>query len=221
MLHITDTLGFLIWACVIGVCCAIIHTNIQRSAISRFINALINLGCDSEQNAKTLSELDICGFSARIVKSAVTNQHGLKRIIGISTGKEIEKDEMAVFSTKKETDNLYYLADSDTEEILKKYSYKPMSAKLLTLFIAALLLLAFLASLFTEWMYNYVTIPKIDETQQTEQGKHVDNSDITQDNSGENVEDENLPENENDEETDISDIPVIPSSPSIPTLPIN
>ena len=221
MLNITDTIGFLIWACVIGVCCAIIHTNIQRSAVSAFISSLIDNGCDSEMNAKKLSELDIHGLSAKIVKSAVTSQHGLRRIIGTKIGNEIEKDEMAVFSTKTETDNLYYISDGNTEEILKKYSYRPMPTKLLVLFIAALLLLAFLTSLFTEWMYNYITIPKMDEPEQTQQGKPVDNSDVTQEDIMGVDGNDSATDDENNTETDIPEIPEMPSSPSIPTLPTN
>ncbi len=220
MLQITDTIGFLIWACIIGTCCAIVYTNIQRGAISKFINALVNQECFSENGAKTLGELGLCGNSLHVVKNAVKRQHGLKRIVGVVIGKQVEKDEMNVFSTKIETDNLYYLTDGDTEEILKKYSFKQMSAKHLVLFIAALLLLGYLTNIFADWMYRYITVPKLEQTEHiNDQGKPVDNTDIESDdteNDGENS--EHL--TENGKSDDITDtVPTIPSSPSIPTLP--
>ncbi len=217
-MQFTSTLTFLIWAAAIGICCAIVYSNVTRGVVSIVISALIENNCFSLDSSKSLKELGMKGYQAKIVSYSIKTQYGLKRIIGTKTGNPLEENEMNVFSKKENYETLYYITEEDTDEILKKYSFKTMSLKYVLIFITSLLIATFLFSSFTSWMYRRLTIPKIEQTEEV--SKPV-NDDYYKEQETENTNDRFDYENGSDDtETEsINTPPSVPSTPSIPTAP--
>lgn len=152
-----SVLHFLIYAAGIGFAAAIIYTNIQRTALSVFINYLADSGCFSNDTAVTLSDIGLVGIQKVIVTSAIKHQYGLKKCISVLS--EADKDSENSFFEKK-TEPKYFLLETNTEFLKKKYSFKTMPTKLVVLFIAALAVIVFATSAFVSWLISTVTIPK-------------------------------------------------------------
>lgn len=221
MLLNIKTVYFLIWAICIGIAAAIIYTNLSRSALSTFINALTDRKIFSQECAKTLNELGLSPQQSFIIKGAVKNQYGLRRIIG-SVKKCAGENEELKKLLGESIEESYYLLETDTEEILKKYTYKTMKARFVFLFIIAMIILAFLTTQFAEIFHNYVMIPKMQETEQADKGKPVDNSDVSLDKEDvEEVEDQEDTDTDNNDSNDdnVSEAPLTPQIPTIPTAP--
>lgn len=153
--------NFLIYAAGVGFAVAIIYTNIQRTAFSKFINYLIDNNCNSEQRAVTLGDIGLSLFQSKVIMSAVKHQHGFKRSVScICFELENSKTEEVFFDNTSKTK--FYLCESDTETLKKKYTYKTMSTKLVALLIVSLVLVIILTSFFTGWLIKVITMPKMD-----------------------------------------------------------
>lgn len=149
MLQNISTVSCLIYTVCIGFIFAIIYTNIQRSAMSKFIEYLVNHSVDSEESAVTLGQIGLKGIGFSIVKSGIKNQYGLKN--AINTVNVEKDDDLSLLSPTSDTKNRYYLSgECDKDTLLKKYSYKKMSVKFMCFFIVAIILNAIVASFFTD-----------------------------------------------------------------------
>ncbi len=156
---------FLIYAAGIGFAAAIIYTNIQRTALSEFINHLISNGCFDESCAVSLEDTGLSNIQKSVVKSAIKNQHGFKRIIGsVSSNVSETTDEETFF--EKQDYNMYYISADNVEEIKKKYTFKTMPARLVVLFVAALATIVIITSFFVSWLIDTVSTPKIEENKE-------------------------------------------------------
>ena len=83
MLNNLEAIHAVIWAAVIGIAFAVIYTNISRTALSKFVCKLIDDNISSESAALSLKDMKLGKIHSRIVRNAVKNQNGLKRIITI------------------------------------------------------------------------------------------------------------------------------------------
>lgn len=162
-----STVNCLIYAVCIGFIFAIIYTNIQRSALSKFIEHLINEDIDNNEKAVTLSQIGLKGLSFFIVKSNIKNQYGLKNVINIINGDEGE--DLSPISVKEKNNRYYLSSECDKEMLLKKYGYKKMSLRFVIIFIIALIITAIIASFLTDKMINGVSISNRSEEQNAHQ----------------------------------------------------
>lgn len=175
-----SVLHFLIYAAGVGFAAAIIYTNIQRTALSVFINFLSDSGCFDNDTAVTLSDIGLTGIQRAIVSSAIKHQYGLKKCISVVSETDNNSDDSFF---EKKTESKYYLSEANTEFLKKKYSFKTMPTKLVVLLIAALAIIVFATSAFVSWLISTVSIPK-------------------QDNSDKEIEvEEQLPQDTNDNES--------------------
>ena len=160
MLQNISVINFLIYSVGIGFIAAIIFTNIQRGALSAFINALIENGCFSEESSKNLSELGIKGLYASIASSAVKTQYGLRKSILTFIPATESKDKLEAFLDSNNETKFYISSECDTELLLKRYNYKPLSAKMLVLLIAALIIVVILATKLADLLIENVVVSK-------------------------------------------------------------
>ena len=158
---------FLVYATCFGFIAAIVYTNIQRTALSKFVTFLIQNKKFDENSAVTLSEIRLSSFEKNIIKSAVKNQNGLKRCITVIKTDNTSKNSLEI-ALEGGDDDRYYITDSNTEELLKKYSYKTLSTKYVILFIVAFCVVVILATAAVNWLINKITIPEIEESDSTE-----------------------------------------------------
>lgn len=178
-------LNFLIYAAGIGFAAAIVYTNIQRTALSRFICFLADNNCNSESTAVTLDNIELSAIQKTVIKSAVKNQYGFRRSVAVVS----EKTQKKADDLFDGTDNTkYFLCDSDTEALKKKYSYKTMPTRLVILFVAILATVVIIVSLFFGWFIDVISMPKTDSEnkEDIEQSETVSDAnlvgDITEDN---------------------------------------
>lgn len=162
MLQNISVFHFLVYAVLVGFIAAIIYTNIQRTALSKFITYLINNSCNSEENATGLDSIGLTAAEKRIISSAVIKMHGLKRCICIIANTDIQTDTLEKILEKKADNNKYFLKECNADELLKKYSFKTMPANQVILFIAALIIVAVAATSAVDLIISYVTTPKIE-----------------------------------------------------------
>lgn len=192
-------LNFLIYAAGIGFAVAIIFTNIQRTAYSKFISFLANNKCFDEDSSATFSEIGLSPLQTRIIRSAIKNQHGFRRSIAYVNQKSDNQAKGDEFFSEKQDTTKYYICDGNVDELLKKYSYKTMPAKLVILFIAALFAVVIIFTSLVNMFMKSVLVPKLDNdsddiplTQETEEGNKIntpdenkteteENNDISQD----------------------------------------
>ncbi len=205
MLQNISVFHFLVFAVLIGFIAAIIYTNIQRTALSKFIVFLVNNQCNSSDKATLLSDIGLNDIEKKIVKSAALKMHGLKRCVCIIKDTTNSSDSLENILEKKTPTDKYYLKECDTEELIKKYSFKTMPAKLIALFVAALIIVSIVVTAAVDWLIGYVTIPKIknDDEAQTE----------------ENVTDSKADSQDETDSDDVTDTPE-PVKPSGPRIPI-
>ena len=152
----------LVYAAGIGFAAAIIYTNIQRTALSKFINHMVEFKCFNDSSAVSLNDIKLSGVQKTIIKSAVNKQHGLKRIVCcVENVANITDDE--VFFEKKDNCK-YYLSSNDVVEITKKYSFTPMPTWQVTLFITALAAVVIITSFLVNLLIETVSTPKLDDS---------------------------------------------------------
>lgn len=152
----------LVYAAGIGFAAAIIYTNIQRTALSKFINHMVEFECFNDSSAVSLNDIKLSGIQKTIIKSAVKKQHGLKRIICcVENVANITDDE--IFFEKKDNCK-YYLSSNDVVEITKKYSFTPMPTWQVTLFITALAAVVIITSFLVNLLIETVSTPKLDDS---------------------------------------------------------
>ncbi len=216
MLWNISVFQFLIYAAGIGFAAAIIYTNIQRTAYSKFFTFLLDNSCFSENDAKTLNDIGLGGIEKKIVKSAIKNQYGFKKYVK-SVGDKNNTNEIEAFFDADDNTS-FYLENADTELLRKKYSFKTMPTKLVVLFIAALALVVVIASSSVSWLIDRVTAPKLEETDETEQTQDKD--------SDSSSEKEQSPDFTVPDDTDSPSTPTIPNDttgddiPAGPRIPI-
>ena len=195
---------FLIFAVTIGFIAAIVYTNIQRTALSKFIIYLVDNNCDGPENAVSCNNIGLKPIECKIVSSAVAKQHGMRRCIGVikdgSSGNDSLSDKMEGISNSFK----YYLLNCNKDELLKKYSFKPMSTSTVILFITILAAVVFAVTSAVDWLISYVSIPKIND----------EKTDTPDDEISSEVDDATI---EDEQNTNIADDESVkPSGPRIP-----
>jgi len=216
MLWNVSVFHFLIYAAGIGFAAAIVYTNIQRTAYSKFFTYLLDNSCFSEETAKKLDDMGLKSLEKRIVTSAVRHQYGFKKYVKSVNTKDYINEIESLFAEKDDTS--YFLENADTELLRKKYSFKTMPAKLVVLFIAALALIVVIASSSVSWLIDRVTAPKLEETDETEQTETQENN-----NSSDKEQSPDFTVPEDTESPSTPTIPTdtsesgIPAGPRIPT----
>ncbi|MBP3579843.1 MAG: hypothetical protein J6K12_01205 [Clostridia bacterium] len=225
MLNNIDAVYIVIYAAIIGFAVAVIFINIQHTAISKFINGLINLKAFGEENACSLSQLGICGINAIMVKRAIKNQNGLKRVTGTKIIKEAPEDEAEILLNGNKTQYAFYLSEQeDTEIIFKKYNYKPLSAAKIAVIVVMIIITTFICSKAIDLFKSFALSSTTDEnkheenfvSESNENTAGLDNetnSILPPDNKGEGVS-QDINTNEDKDNEDIS-------KPSIPMGPQN
>lgn len=209
---------FLIFATGFGFIAAIIYTNIQRTALSKFISYLVENNINSEDCAVGFETIGLKSAEKSIIKSAVKKQNGLKNIIHTSkTDDTFSQDKLEQALSGTCDNSKYYLSECDTSLLLKKYSFKTMSTKHIVMFISALIAVVIISTFAVDWLIKKVSLPEIEKTE-----KEPDLSeDITPDlepntNSSEDAaqDDETNKENEGSEIKPDTDIETTPNSDS-------
>ncbi len=167
MLNNIDAVYIVVYAAIIGFAVAVVFINIQHAAISKFISGLINQKAFGEENARSLSQLGICGIDAIMVKNAIKNQNGLKRIIGSKIIKEVPTDEAEILLNGNKAQYAFYLSEqADTELVTKKYNYKPLSAVKIAIIVVMIVITAFISSKAVDLFKSFVLSSTSDETKQ-------------------------------------------------------
>lgn len=213
MLWNISVFQFLIYAAGVGFAAAIIYTNIQRTAYSKFFTYLLDNSCFSSENAKQLEAMGLNTLEKRIVISATKHQYGFKKYVKTIGGQKNEDDIESLF--RGSFDNSYYLENADTELLRKKYSFKTMPAKSVILFIAALAIVVVICSVSVSWLIDRVSAPKLEENEETKQTQQDDSNEASK---SENTPEFVVPDN--------SDTPSIPhpengqDKPSGPRIPV-
>ncbi len=228
MIFNSDTVYYIIWAAVIGIAFAIVYTNLQRGAISRFISSLISNDISCQEKALTLQDMNISGISAKIIKSAVKNQNGLKKAVCCFAVSEKEPCDEAerLISGNKETYR-YCLSDTvDTDELLKKYSFKKLGVGQILLVLACVIITAILATKAVDILETFArkTSEEQQEEQQNDDAQQKNENEAQSDSSSNTASDNNNLENKTpsvppavSEDSTKDDGEV--SRPSIPMLP--
>ena len=165
-------LNLLIYAAGIGFAAAIIYTNIQRTALSKFISFLIDNNCLDEESAVSLDSVGLSKLQKGVIKSACKHQYGFKRSVACVDCEKSEDNGDNFFDTTDSSK--YFLSDNDTDALKKKYSFKTMSAKMVCLFIVILIIVMIISSFLIDLFIKHLTLPKIttdnqDEINTTEQ----------------------------------------------------
>ena len=228
MLNNKDAVYIIIWAIVLGISFAVIYTNFQRSAISRFIKSLLTNNCNSAESAKTLEELGLKGISNFTTANAVKTQNGLKRIIEFVAVEEFEKEEaeMLLYGNKKIY--RYFLnQESDKELVQKKYGYIPLSPLKIAVTIFLIAITAFVATKSVDLLEGYVS-SRPSEQEQEEQAQISDSKNQNTSNHDNNSVEDNTISEENikipkphksDQSVEEEEQSSLPSRPSIPMGP--
>lgn len=166
---------FLVYATAFGFIAATVYTNIQRTALSKFITYLIQNKSIDESSAALLSDIKLNFVEKSIIKSAVRSQNGLKRCIGVIKSSNSTEDRLEAALEGNDCDK-YYLTSDKTEELSKKYSYKTLPLKYIILFVAALCIVVVSITAAVEWLINKVTIPTLEDNSDTEITEQNDNT---------------------------------------------
>ncbi len=140
----TSTFYILVGAVTLGFVIALIWTNIHKKAISNFICYLCQNQIFDEGKAIKLSDLKIKGLSAYIIERSLTKGYGISKYVGVIKGKR-SRDNLEAMLEEKECDR-YYLTCNDTMMLIKKYSFTPISIKLLILLVIAIVVTAILST---------------------------------------------------------------------------
>lgn len=163
-----SVLTFLIYAAGIGFAFAIVYTNIQRTAFSKFICFLLDNNCFDESSAVSLSEIMLSSLQCSIIKSAVKKHYGFKRCIKSVCNKNIENNSDEFFSDSAKNNEKYFISDNDIENLRKKYSYKTMPTRLVVLFIASLIVVVVVFSYLVNIFIESISAPKLENNGDTD-----------------------------------------------------
>lgn len=164
-----SVLTFLIYAAGIGFAFAIVYTNIQRTAFSKFICFLLDNNCFDESSAVSLSEIMLSSLQCSIIKSAVKKHYGFKRCIkSVCNNISTENNNDEFFSDSAKNNEKYFISDNDIENLRKKYSYKTMPTRLVVLFIASLIVVVVVFSYLVNIFIESISAPKLDNTSDTD-----------------------------------------------------
>lgn len=223
MLNNIPVINFLIFAAGIGIVIAMIYTNIQRSALSSFINALIDKGCKDDDTALTMKELGLNGLKGTIAASGAKKLFGLKK--AVVTVYPDDKENIGTLEDALEGKHFekYYLSEEcDTELLLKKYNYKALSVKKMILLCTATLIIVITAAFFTDKILENVFTKKLEKPQEEvteEQQKEEDkeNQDADESKDGKDEESDNKESSDSEKsEDDTSENDTGDTGPSIP-----
>lgn len=189
MLENISVFHFLIFATCFGFIVAIIYTNIQRTALSKFVSYLVSNKIFDSESAANCEKIGMKKIEKTIIKSAVKSQNGLKKCICVikPESESVDKFEQAIAGSRD--DMKFYLKECDTELLMKRYSFKPMETKQVLLFIAALIAVVIASTLAVDWLIEKVTIPEIENSDEAPSAS----------------DDAQLPSDSVEPETDISD----------------
>ena len=164
-----SVLTFLIYAAGIGFAFAIIYTNIQRTAFSKFICFLLDNNCFDESSAVSLSEIMLSSLQCSIIKSAVKKHYGFKRCIkSVCNNISTESNSDEFFSDSAKNNEKYFISDNDIENLRKKYSYKTMPTRLVVLFIASLIVVVVVFSYLVNIFMESISAPKLENNGDTD-----------------------------------------------------
>ncbi|MBE6681505.1 MAG: hypothetical protein E7600_04375 [Ruminococcaceae bacterium] len=167
MLNNIPVINFLIFAAGIGIIIAMIYTNIQRSALSSFINALIKKECTNEDSALTMRSLGLTGLKGAIAASGAKKLFGLKKAVVIVYPEDKEKSDTLEDALEGKHYEKYYLSEEcDTELLLKKYNYKALSVRKMILLCTATLIIVIVAAFFTDKILEHVFTKKLEKPQE-------------------------------------------------------
>lgn len=217
MLGNLSFISFLIYAMALGFAAAMIYTNIQRTALSKFINALIDKDCTSYDKALTLEKLGLSGLYISIAKSAAKKQFGIKKSVNMVEPESKSKDKLESMLDSANDGVKYYLKDDcDKELLLKRYNYVTLSAKYIVLFLAALTAIAIAAVFAVNMIITNATKQKTEGSDKPEQ----ETAEELQEQQQQEITDtESEPDSDISEEN--SEASQDGSSVSTPTLPVS
>lgn len=207
------TLHYIYIAIVLGITVAIIYTNIQRTALSKFFNALIDKKIFDCDNAKSLSELGISGIYASIVASSAKSKSGAGKYVKI-TGNDTNNKLEAFLDS--EIEEKYYLDFFDTELLIKKYSYSPLSFPKLIGMIAALIVTVTISAVLVDFIIDKLTTPDVKFEDSRDEEEKEDEKEEKRD---DNVEDEDTLDKNEQSSDETKPAPSVPTSPTVPTGP--
>lgn len=159
------TVLYLSYIIATGIAFAIIYTNIQRSAYTKFISALISDEAFSEDNAKTLKELNIKGIAKLVVKSSVKNKLGLGKSVSALYQKS-GNDALEAFLSGTSNDVKYYIHDENHSAVKEKYNYKPIKTMHLIGYFLALIIAMILFTVGIKMFFDKYITPKIESDTQ-------------------------------------------------------
>ena len=191
------TILYLAYIIAIGIAFAMVYTNIQRSAYTKFIDALMTSEAFSNTTSKTLKELKIKGINKLIIKSSVKNKYGLGKSV-TAVSKKASNDALEAFLAGNGNDMEYYIHDEDHTALVDKYNYKPIKIIHMIGYFLALILAMIIFTIGTKMFFNEYITPKLQSEQQEKVEEQI--SDFEDNNT----------ENEVDQDT-----PVIPTIPTL------
>ncbi len=225
MLNNIEAIYAIIWAAVIGIAFAVVYTNISRTAISKFINILIDKNADSENAALTLSNMGLNSIFSIIIQRTVKSNNGLKRVIQssrITTNAPTDEAELLLYGNKKQFK--YWLKnDADTDELRKKYSYKPISFFKLIVMLVCVILTAVIMTKAAELFDGYLSSMSLSHEENKVQDEDTeDKNDLLDDEIVDSTENkqseiEQDKDNQKDVSSNESSSTVRPSIPMGPT----
>ena len=204
---------FLIYATCLGFVVAIIYTNIQRTALSKFINHLVSNEINSEINAVKLTDIKLSSLEKSIIKSELKHQNGLKRCIEVIKEKKDSADKLEQALEGSSDNCKYYLTECDTDLLLKKYSFKTLETKYLVLFIAALIAAVIACTYAVDWLIKKVSIPEIENPneEQTDVTDTIIDPEFSDDDENSEIEDSDNKKTDTDETDSTEDETTEPS----------
>lgn len=156
---------YLAYAAAIGIAFAIIYTNIQRSAYSVFINALMTQEAFTKENAKNLNDLGIKGINKLVIKSSVKNKHSLGKYVSQYSNNACN-DALESFLAGSNKDFKYFIHDDDHTAIIEKYKYTPIKTIHLIAYLIALFIAMIVFTIGTKMFFDNHITPQLQSEQQ-------------------------------------------------------
>ncbi len=173
---------------------AMISTNIHKNAISNFISFLCDKAVLEKDNAKSLTEMNIKGLSAIIIKSSMNSSTGISKYVNEVIPQKKSNDKLEALLEGGD-ECKYYLYETDTDALKKKYYYRPLSFKYILLFVAAIIITAILSTAAVEYLLtNHTRNISQDKEEQIEEkiDESTDDEGMTNDDfSQDSTQDEN------------------------------
>lgn len=205
MLNNKDAIYIIIIAIVLGISFAVVWANLQRSAISKFIKALISHGCSCSDGSLTANELNLKGINKFIIENAVKKQNGLKRIISCEIIQTKKKDEAEILLYGNKPIYKYFFAEEiDINTIEKKYGYAPLSPLKVFAIIILIAATTIIAIKAVDIYEGFVSSKSSDSEQTQDEKQDTDNNHIKEDNQNSLTDDSALSNSEESDKTDSS-----------------